>query len=216
MHPITQAFWATVFTWAMTALGAAVVFLLRSFNRKVLDTMQGFAAGVMIAASYWSLLAPAIEMSADLPLPIWVPATVGFVLGGVFLWGIDRVLPHLHIGYPRSQAEGIPTDWQRSVLLVSATGCMPCGRCSLDRQRARAVSWEGRGQVPGIRLAYRCMPQCGASHESCPLRCLLRSAAWPRQRRCCRRVPHGWCWLYGQTQASGSPLYDACGGVRRL
>ena len=120
MHPVSQAFWATVFTWAMTALGAAVVFLLRSFNRKVLDTMQGFAAGVMIAASYWSLLAPAIEMSADLPLPIWVPATVGFVLGGVFLWGIDRVLPHLHIGYPRSQAEGIPTDWQRSVLLVMA------------------------------------------------------------------------------------------------
>ena len=82
--------------------------------------MLGFAAGVMIAASYWSLLAPAIEMSEGQSLPSWVPATVGFLLGAVFLRGLDRILPHLHPGFPTDQAEGIKTSWQRSTLLVLA------------------------------------------------------------------------------------------------
>jgi ZIP family zinc transporter len=82
--------------------------------------MLGFAAGVMIAASYWSLLAPAIEMAEESGGPGWVPATVGFLLGGAFLWGVDRVLPHLHLGYPTEEAEGLPTSWRRSVLLVTA------------------------------------------------------------------------------------------------
>jgi ZIP family zinc transporter len=82
--------------------------------------MLGFAAGVMIAASYWSLLAPAIEMAEEGNLPAWVPATVGFLLGGVFLWIIDKILPHLHLGFPKEEAEGIKTSWHRSVLLVLA------------------------------------------------------------------------------------------------
>jgi hypothetical protein len=82
--------------------------------------MLGFAAGVMIAASFWSLLAPALEMAADGPLPEWVPAAAGFLLGGAFLWGMDRILPHLHLGMPIEQAEGIRTGWQRSILLVMA------------------------------------------------------------------------------------------------
>jgi ZIP family zinc transporter len=82
--------------------------------------MLGFAAGVMIAASYWSLLAPAIEMSEGKDLPAWFPPMVGFLAGGVFLRGVDRVLPHLHIGFPREEAEGIKTSWQRSTLLVLA------------------------------------------------------------------------------------------------
>jgi ZIP family zinc transporter len=104
----------------MTALGAASVFLIREMSRKVLDGMLGFAAGVMIAASYWSLLAPAIEMSEGKDLPAWFPPMVGFLAGGVFLRGVDRVLPHLHIGFPREEAEGIKTSWQRSTLLVLA------------------------------------------------------------------------------------------------
>jgi ZIP family zinc transporter len=104
----------------MTALGAASVFLVREMSRKVLDGMLGFAAGVMIAASYWSLLAPAIEMSEGKDLPAWFPPMVGFLAGGVFLRGVDRVLPHLHIGFPREEAEGIKTSWQRSTLLVLA------------------------------------------------------------------------------------------------
>jgi ZIP family zinc transporter len=82
--------------------------------------MLGFAAGVMIAASYWSLLAPAIAMSQGKSIPAWVPAVAGFLLGGIFLRGIDRVLPHLHLGFPIEEAEGVKTGWPRSTLLVMA------------------------------------------------------------------------------------------------
>jgi len=120
LSPIIQALLATCFTWFVTALGASAVFLFKSINRKVLDGMLGFAAGVMIAASYWSLLAPAIEMTeASGGIP-WVPATVGFLSGGAFLWGVDKILPHLHIGYPTEEAEGLETSWHRSILLVLA------------------------------------------------------------------------------------------------
>jgi len=120
LNPVGQALVATLFTWFLTALGAGLVFFFKSINRKVLDGMLGFAAGVMIAASYWSLLAPAIEMSEGGRLPAWVPATVGFLMGGFFLWIIDKILPHLHLGFPREDAEGIKTSWHRSVLLVLA------------------------------------------------------------------------------------------------
>ncbi len=119
-HPVTQAFVATCFTWALTALGAAAVFMRRDISRRVLDAMLGFAGGVMIAASFWSLLAPAIEMSQGKDIPEWVPAVVGFLVGGVFLRVIDRILPHLHIGFPTRQAEGVKTSWHRSTLLVLA------------------------------------------------------------------------------------------------
>lgn len=120
LSPIYQALIATLFTWFLTALGAGLVFFFKSINRKTLDAMLGFAAGVMIAASYWSLLAPAIEMAEESNLPAWVPATSGFLLGGAFLWLIDKLLPHLHPGFPKEDAEGLSTSWQRSVLLVLA------------------------------------------------------------------------------------------------
>lgn len=120
-NPILLALFATLFTWALTALGAGMVFFFKSIRQKTLDTMLGFAAGVMIAASFWSLLAPAIEMAEDFStLPAWAPAAIGFLLGGLFLWGVDKVLPHLHVGLPDSEAEGMKTSWQRSVLLVLA------------------------------------------------------------------------------------------------
>lgn len=120
LNPIIQALLATLFTWGLTALGASLVFFFKTINRKVLDAMLGFAAGVMIAASFWSLLAPAIEMSENMGLIPWVPAVIGFLLGGVFLRGIDMVLPHLHLGEPIENAEGVHTSWRRSVLLVLA------------------------------------------------------------------------------------------------
>jgi ZIP family zinc transporter len=120
LNPVLQALIATLFTWFVTALGAGLVFFFKTINRKVLDAMLGFAAGVMIAASYWSLLAPAIEMAEEGNLPAWVPATVGFLLGGLFLWVADKILPHLHLGFPMAEAEGLKTSWQRSVLLVMA------------------------------------------------------------------------------------------------
>ncbi len=120
LNPTVQAFLATLFTWFLTALGAGTVFLTGNMSRKVLDTMLGFAGGVMIAASYWSLLAPAIEMTRGGNLPAWVPASIGFLLGGIFLRLIDRILPHLHIGFPMEEAEGLRTSWRRTTLLVLA------------------------------------------------------------------------------------------------
>lgn len=118
--PVVQSLLATTFTWGVTALGAAGVFLSKEINRKLMDGMLGFAAGIMIAASYWSLLAPSIEISESLGLPAYLPPAIGFMMGGIVLWSIDRILPHLHLGLPISSAEGIKTSWQRSILLVLA------------------------------------------------------------------------------------------------
>jgi ZIP family zinc transporter len=121
LTPIAQALVATLFTWLVTAAGAGLVFFFKSIRRRVLDGMLGFAAGVMVAASFWSLLAPAIEMAEnESTLPAFIPAAVGFLLGGAFLFAMDKILPHLHLGFPRSEAEGLSTTWQRSVLLVLA------------------------------------------------------------------------------------------------
>ncbi|MCM3569494.1 ZIP family metal transporter [Neobacillus mesonae] len=120
-NPIVQAFIATLFTWGMTAIGAALVFATKTVNQRLMDGMLGFAGGVMIAASYWSLLSPAIEISEDHPIGPWFPAALGFLLGGIFLWGIDKVLPHLHPNAPIGNAEGYhPTERKRSTLLVLA------------------------------------------------------------------------------------------------
>ncbi|PLX90945.1 MAG: ZIP family metal transporter [Desulfuromonas sp.] len=120
LTPVMQAFVATLFTWFMTALGASVVIFFKTINRKLLDGMLGAAAGVMIAASFWSLLSPAIEMTENNGGTPWVPATVGFLSGGAFLWLVDKILPHLHSGFPMADAEGIKTSWQRSTLLCLA------------------------------------------------------------------------------------------------
>lgn len=118
--PVQQALFATLFTWGVTALGAALVFFFKSINKTVLNGMLGFAAGVMIAASFWSLLAPGIEMAEELGQTAWLTAVIGFLAGGAFLYLVDKLLPHLHLGLEKDQAEGIKTSWQRSVLLVLA------------------------------------------------------------------------------------------------
>jgi ZIP family zinc transporter len=120
---VLQALCATIFTWLLTAAGAATVFFFKTINQKVLDLMLGFAAGVMIAASFFSLLAPAIEMAdaareAGRGLPSWAAAALGFLAGGLFLRLADRIIPHLHAG--ESEAEGLKTNWGRSILLVLA------------------------------------------------------------------------------------------------
>ncbi|HKL96530.1 MAG TPA: ZIP family metal transporter [Paludibacteraceae bacterium] len=119
-NPILLALGATLFTWFVTAAGSSMVFFFKKINQKVLNSMLGFAAGVMIAASFWSLLKPSIEMTEASGGTPWVPALVGFLSGGAFLFAIDKVLPHLHMGLSIDKAEGIKTPWQRSVLLVLA------------------------------------------------------------------------------------------------
>lgn len=118
--PVLLALGATLFTWFLTALGASMVFFFKSINKMVLNSMLGFAAGVMIAASFWSLLKPAIEMAEESGTLPWLPALIGFLSGGAFLLIVDKILPHLHMGLSTDKAEGIKTSWQRSVLLVLA------------------------------------------------------------------------------------------------
>ena len=119
-NPVLLALFATLFTWGVTALGSSMVFFFKTINKKILNSMLGFAAGVMIAASFWSLLKPAIEMAEATGGIPWVPALVGFLSGGAFLFLVDRLLPHLHMGLAVEDAEGIKTTWQRSVLLILA------------------------------------------------------------------------------------------------
>lgn len=120
LGPIAQAGLATLFTWSMTALGAAAVFFFRDLNRRILDAALGFTAGVMIAASFWSLLAPSIVISAEMGLIEWLPPLLGFLAGAAVMQIGDWLLPHLHLFGADGTAEGIKTDWQRTALLVLA------------------------------------------------------------------------------------------------
>ncbi|MDD1657255.1 MAG: ZIP family metal transporter [Methanomicrobiales archaeon] len=120
LDPVAQALLAGCFTWGVTALGASAVFLTRSVNQRLLDGMMGFAAGVMIAASFWSLLLPAIAMAEEIGAVPWMPAAVGFVAGWLFLMALDRLVPHLHIGFPDEKAEGPKSSLRRTTLLVMA------------------------------------------------------------------------------------------------
>jgi zinc transporter, ZIP family len=121
LGPVTSALIATTFTWFATAAGASLVFFFRNFNRKVLDTMLGFTGGVMVAASFWSLLNPSIEMSERLyPSMPWMPAAVGFVAGSFFIYALDKYMPHLHINFGDDESEGMKTKWRRTTLLILA------------------------------------------------------------------------------------------------
>jgi ZIP family zinc transporter len=120
LSPVVQALVATCFTWGVTALGAALVFVVRTERRVVLDTMLGFTGGVMVAASFWSLLLPAVGYAEGAGEVAWIPVTLGFLLGAGFLLAADRLLPHLHLDAPGGEVEGIPTEWRRSSLLIAA------------------------------------------------------------------------------------------------
>ena len=120
IDPILAALYATLFTWGLTALGASLVFLFKGMNRAVFDGMLGFTGGVMVAASFWSLLAPGIEMSPGEGFVKVIPAVVGFGLGALFLFGLDKILPHLHINFKESEKEGVKSPWHKTTLLVPA------------------------------------------------------------------------------------------------
>ena len=117
-NPILGALYATLFTWGLTALGAAMVFFVKEMNRSILDGLLGFTGGVMVAASFWSLLAPGIEMSHGEGFVKVFPAALGFSLGALFIYGLDKVLPHIHINF--KETEGLKTPWHKTTLLVLA------------------------------------------------------------------------------------------------
>ncbi|MBN1531172.1 MAG: ZIP family metal transporter [Spirochaetes bacterium] len=156
VSPVLLALLATLFTWGVTALGAGMVFFFRSINKKVLNSMLGFAAGVMIAASFWSLLKPAIEMEEANGGIVWMPAVLGFLAGGSFLYAMDRVLPHLHGGLATDEAEGVKTSWQRSTLLVLAITLhnIPEGLAVGVAFGALGDSWSAAAMGGAVALAF--------------------------------------------------------------
>ncbi len=155
LGPVAQAFVAGLFTWAITAVGAAGVFLKREMPLALLDAMLGFAAGVMLAASFWSLLAPAIDLAEAQGLPRWLPAFTGFLAGALFLWVADQLLPHVHPYARAEKPEGIATAWQRTTLLVSAITLhnIPEGLAVGVAFGAAALGTEGAGMGAAVALA---------------------------------------------------------------
>jgi ZIP family zinc transporter len=153
--PIQQALYASLFTWGLTALGAAFVFFFKSINRAIFDGMLGFTGGVMVAASFWSLLSPAIEMSEGEGFTKVMPAAIGFLGGALMLYSLDKVLPHLHINFKKEEAEGVKTDWHRSTLLVLAITLhnIPEGLAIGVLFGGAAVGFEGASLGGAIALA---------------------------------------------------------------
>jgi ZIP family zinc transporter len=202
-HPVFQALLASLFTWAVTALGAAVVFLGTDISRKTLDTALGFTAGVMMAASFWSLLAPSISMAEDMGMVPWVPALVGFLAGGVFLRLADRLLPHLHLFKPVSEAEGPHTRWRASVLLVLAITLhnIPEGLAIGVAFGAVASGYEGATLAGAIALAL------GIGLQNCPEG---TAVAVPLRREGMSRARS---WWYGQLSAVVEPIAAVIGAA---
>jgi len=117
-NPVLAGLLGTLFTWTITALGAGLVFPFKNVPKKIFNMMLGFSAGVMIAASFWSLLSPGIQLSEDLGMNPWLQASLGFLAGGGFILIIDKYLPHMHV--MTQHKEGLESSWRRSVLLVLA------------------------------------------------------------------------------------------------
>ena len=114
------AFLSGIFTWFITLIGALTVFLNRAPNRKLFDCMLGFAGGVMISASFFSLLIPSIEYSKNLNIPFLIPVSIGFLLGSFFLLLLDKIIPHLHPNFQIYEKEGIKKELPLYFLLVLA------------------------------------------------------------------------------------------------
>jgi ZIP family zinc transporter len=208
LSPIWQALIATCFTWLFTALGAAVVFFFKEINRKALDAMLGFAAGVMIAASFWSLLAPAIVMVEEAGGIKWLPPLIGFLSGGIFLWSVDKILPHVHPGFPANEAEGVKTSWQRSVLLVLAITLhnipeglaigVAFGAVAADISSTATLGAGGTrsrcagcgGGPPHAAAAALCPLFCGRGHDLCGGRGAHPRIPGRKALRCGHHRPH--------------------------
>jgi len=202
-NPVIQALFGTFFTWGVTALGAGGVFLSKEINRKILDGMLGFAAGVMIAASYWSLLAPAIEISESLGIPSFIPPAVGFLLGGIVLWLIDRLIPHLHLNLPDSEKEGIKTSWQRSILLILAITIH-----NIPEGMAVGVAFGAAAAgIPGADIASAVALALGIGIQNFP-EGLAISAPLKREG-----LSNAKSWWYGQLSAIVEPIGAVIGAA---
>ena len=202
--PIEQALIGTLFTYGVTALGASLVFFFKSINKTVLNAMLGFAAGVMIAASFWSLLAPGIAMAEELGQTAWLTASIGFLLGGGFLYAVDKLLPHLHLGLDTSQAEGVKTTWQRSILLVLAITLH-----NIPEGLAVGVAFgaAASGSVAGASLAGAIALAIGIGLQNFPegaaVSIPLRREGFSRKK----------AFLYGQSSGLVEPIAGVLGAM---
>ena len=202
LSPVLQALLAGCFTYALTAAGASLVFLTREMNRKLLDAMLGFSGGVMLAASYFSLLAPAVEAAEGGPLPSWIPATGGFVLGGAALLALDRVIPHLHLFGGTGEEEGPRSHWHRSLLLVMAITLH-----NIPEGLAVGVGFGGAASgLPGASIAAAVTLAVGIGLQNFPegsaVSMPLRGEGMSR----------GKAFFYGQASGVVEPLAAVLGG----
>ena len=204
LGPVKAALFATIFTWLMTALGASLVFFFKTINRAVFDTMLGFTGGVMIAASFWSLLAPSIAHSEKMfPTMPWLPAAIGFLLGGFFIFGLDKLMPHLHINFKKEETEGVATKWHRSTLLLLAITLhnIPEGLAVGILFGAAANGMEGASISAAVALAI------GIGIQNFPEGLAV---AVPLRRQGVSRRKSFW---YGQLSAIVEPIAGVIGAV---
>ncbi|MBM3750271.1 MAG: ZIP family metal transporter [Acidimicrobiia bacterium] len=200
---VGQALAATLFTWGLTAIGAAVVFFFRDINRKALDTALGFTAGVMIAASFWSLLNPAINMAEEMGMVKWLPALVGFLAGAFSMRLVDYILPHVHLFGKMSEAEGVKTSWRRTTLLVLAITLhnIPEGLAIGVAFGAVAAGFDSATLGAAIALAV------GIGIQNCPEGTAI---AVPLRREGLSRFK---AWWYGQMSAAVEPVAAVIGAA---
>lgn len=200
---MTLALVAGLFTWGVTALGASLVFLTGGVSQRFFDAMLGFAAGVMLAASFWSLLAPSLEMAEAQGMIPWLPAAAGIVAGGALLWGIDKILPHLHVKRPRSEAEGIPTQWRKSALLVSAITLH-----NIPEGLAVGVAFGAAASgAPGATFGGAMALAIGIGLQNFPEGVAV---AMPLRHQ---GVSKGKCFWYGQLSAAVEPVAAVAGAA---
>ncbi len=200
---IWQALAAATFTWGLTALGAGVVFFFKEVSRKALDGALGFTAGVMIAASFWSLLNPAIALSEEMGMVKWLPPLIGFLAGAFSMRLIDYVLPHIHLFGRMSDAEGMKTSWRRTTLMVLAITLhnIPEGLAIGVAFGAVAAGYESATLAGAVALAI------GIGIQNCPEG---TAVSVPLRRE---GLSRGKAWWYGQMSAVVEPFAAVAGAL---
>lgn len=202
--PVKSAFLATSFTWLLTAMGASLVFFFKTVKRSVFDTLLGFTGGVMVAASFWSLLAPSIALSErSYPDYPWIPAAIGFLAGGLFIFLLDKLMPHLHINFSNEETEGVATKWHKSTLLLLAITLhnIPEGLAVGILFGAAALGMDGATISAAIALAI------GIGIQNFPEG---MAVAMPLRRQGVGRRRSFW---YGQLSAVVEPVAGVIGAV---
>lgn len=201
LDPVLGALYASLFTWGITALGASMVFFVKTMNRAVLDGLLGFTGGVMVAASFWSLLAPGIEMSPGTGFVKVIPSIIGFGLGALFIFGLDKILPHVHINF--KETEGIKTPWRRTTLMVMAITLH-----NIPEGLAVGVLFGGvAAGIPEASIAGAVALAIGIGIQNFPEGIAV---SMPMRRQGVSRLK---CFWYGQLSAIVEPIAAVIGAV---